>query len=168
MSFFSVVYFRHHNERDKKTPRQTFAIIRSLNSRCTKIPAVWCLFSANIKFFEPETDKALSTRIRFCMKTEIFFLRFGLASTCIQCAENGHRKRIYSKTLSRVESFKNAVLLYLCGCMKTEVFANDYVMVLDPVYPAHEPRRHHLAGSDISQCCLFVWMGKKRFKKRNV
>ena len=48
--------------------------------------------------------------------------------------------------------------------MKTEVFANDYVMVLDPVYPAHELRRHHLAGSDISQCCLFVWMGKKRFK----
>lgn len=62
-----------------------------------------------------------------------------------------------SKTLSRDKSFINAVLLYLCGRMKTEVFASDYLMVLDPVYPAHELRRHHLAGSDTSKCACSHW-----------
>ena len=33
--------------------------------------------------------------------------------------------------LSRVEMFENAVLLYSCGWMKTDVFENYYVTVMD-------------------------------------
>lgn len=74
--------------------------------------------------------KATSTRIRFCLKTDIFF--FGWAFCPNVSGENGHQKRILSKTLFRVEILKNAILLYSYGRMKTEVFENDYVAVLDP------------------------------------
>ena len=43
-------------------------------------------------------------------KTEMFFS--GLVYRPHVFVENGHRKRIFSKTLSRVETFENAVLLY--------------------------------------------------------
>ena len=69
-------------------------------------------------------SKAPSTRIRMFLKKGIFFIRFGFASTRIRIFfENasflsvldsrphgdsicGHRKRSFSKTLSRVEGFK--------------------------------------------------------------
>ena len=63
--------------------------------------------------------------------SEIFFSSLALRPHVY--GEKGHTKHIFSKTLSRVEIFKNAVLLYSCGQTKTEVFENDYVMVLDPV-----------------------------------
>ena len=53
--------------------------------------------------------KASFTRIRFCLKTEIFSLQFGVPSHTVK---NGHRKRIFWKTLSRVEIFENAILLH--------------------------------------------------------
>ena len=109
-------------------------------------------------FFEPETNKALSTWISFCLKTEIFSPAWP-TTHLYSVRRKWSPKTHLSKTLSRVESFINAVLLYLCGSMKTEVFANDYVMVLDRVYPAHayELRRHHLAGSDTSKCAGSHW-----------
>ena len=36
----------------------------------------------------------------------------------------GHRKRIFSKTLSRVDLFEKAVFLLSCGRVKTELFDN--------------------------------------------
>ena len=48
---------------------------------------------------------APSTCISFYLKTNNFFLRFGIPSTRVS-GENGHRKRIFSKTLSRVEIFE--------------------------------------------------------------
>ena len=52
------------------------------------------------------TTEAPSTSIRFCLKTEIFFS--GLAYRQHISVENGHRKRIFSKTLSRMNIFENA------------------------------------------------------------
>ena len=57
--------------------------------------------------------KALFTRIRFCLKTEIFFT--GLEYRPHESGKSGHRKRIFSKTFSRVEIFENAILLYSYG-----------------------------------------------------
>ena len=42
--------------------------------------------------------------------------------------ENGHPKRIFSKTLSRVEIFENAGFSFTCGRKKTEVFEYDDVV----------------------------------------
>ena len=39
--------------------------------------------------------------------------------------ENGYRKRMFSKTLSRVEIFGNAGFSFTCGRTKTEVFSCD-------------------------------------------
>ena len=54
------------------------------------------------------TTEAPSTSIRFCLKTEIFFLEFGLPSTHIKNAPKMHQKCIFSKTLSRMNIFENA------------------------------------------------------------
>ena len=67
--------------------------------------------------------KAPSTRISFCLKTGIF-------SSCLAyyphvSGENGHLKRMFSKTLSRVEIFGNAGFSFTCGRTKTEVFSCD-------------------------------------------
>ena len=51
-----------------------------------------------------------------------FFIRFGLAYTRRRCF--GHRKRSFSKTLSRVDLFENAVFMLSCGRVKTELFKN--------------------------------------------
>ena len=42
--------------------------------------------------------------------------------------ENGHLKRIFSKTLPRVELFKNAGFSFIYGRSKREVFEYDYVI----------------------------------------
>ena len=52
------------------------------------------------------TTEAPSTSIRFCLKTEIFFS--SLAYRQHISVENGHRKRFFSKTLSRMNIFENA------------------------------------------------------------
>ena len=65
---------------------------------------------------------------------ESCFLRFDLPSSWAR--EKGHRKCIFSKTLSRVEIFENVVLPQSWGWVKHEkVFENDYV-----------------TGSDTSKC----------------
>ena len=82
-----------------------------------------------------KTLKSSSLRPRthvsgFCLKTEI--LPFCLAACPPHVSgENGRLKLIFSKALSRVEMFENAVLLYSCGWMKTDVFENYYVTVMD-------------------------------------
>jgi len=68
----------------------------------------------------------------FLFENGDFFLRFGFPPTRIRRKQSP--KRIFSKTLSTVVIFKNAVLLYSCGRLKTEDFENDFVTVyLDPV-----------------------------------
>lgn len=74
--------------------------------------------------------RAPSTRVRFCLETRIFFSSVGPFVQTYPAKTV--TKNILSKTLFRVEIFKNAILLYSYGRMKTEVFENDYVTVLDP------------------------------------
>ena len=52
----------------------------------------------------------------------------GLAYRPHLSGENGHRKRTFSKTLSRAEIFENAGLSFTCGRTKTEVFEYDDVI----------------------------------------
>ena len=55
-----------------------------------------------------------------------FLFEKGFFSSSLACrlhvsGKNGHRKRVFSRTLSKVEIFDDAVLLYSCGWMETEV-----------------------------------------------
>ena len=77
--------------------------------------------------------KAQSTRIRFRLKTQLFRREYGFRPHV--SGENGHRKRNFMKTLSRVEVFENGVFVFTCGRGKTELFENDDVSVLDSAYP---------------------------------
>ena len=58
--------------------------------------------------------KASFTRIQ---KTEIFFSGLEYRPVHTYSVRNGHRKRIFLKTFSRVEIFENAILLYSCVWM---------------------------------------------------
>ena len=66
--------------------------------------------------------KALSTRIRIFLKTHLFLSVLG--SRPHGDGVFSHRKRSFSKTLSRVDLFENAVFLFSCGRVKTELFEN--------------------------------------------
>ena len=73
--------------------------------------------------------KAPSTLIRFQMKTELFCSRYGYRPH--YNAENDHRKRSHSKTLSRVERFENNAFLkrcFLVWTVKTMLSENDDVI----------------------------------------
>ena len=65
-------------------------------------------------------------RISFCLKMGIF--SSGLAYRPHLSGENGHRKRPFSKTLSRMEIFENADSSFTCGRTKTVVFEYDDVI----------------------------------------
>ena len=60
--------------------------------------------------------KALTTRIHFWLKTEIFFSR--VAHCPHVSVENGHRKHIFSKMHSRMEIYKNAGFSFTCRWTK--------------------------------------------------
>ena len=62
----------------------------------------------------------------FLLENEYFFS--GLAYRPLEFGENGHRKRIFSKTLSRVEIFENAGFSSTCGRTKTDNFEYDDVI----------------------------------------
>ena len=71
--------------------------------------------------------KAQSMRIiRFCWEAEGFFSCLAYRSQVF--GENGHQKRIISKTVSRVKLFENAGHLFTCGRTKTEVSEYDDVI----------------------------------------
>ena len=57
--------------------------------------------------------------VSFCLKKDFF--PSSLACRLHVSGKNGHRKRVFSRTLSKVEIFDDAVLLYSCGWMETEV-----------------------------------------------
>ena len=68
------------------------------------------------------STKAPSTRMRIFLKTEVFFSVLALRPHVNGVF--GMRKRRFSKTLSRVEVFENAVFVFTCRRVKTEVFEN--------------------------------------------
>ena len=63
--------------------------------------------------------------MRIFFKTEVFFSVLALRPHVNGVF--GNRKRRFSKTLSRVDFFENAVFMFTCGRAKTEVFENDDV-----------------------------------------
>jgi len=81
---------------------------------------------------------ALSTRIRFRLKTHLSLC--GLAFRPRVSCENGDQKRNFSKTLSKVEIKKKKHFRVFVWTVKTELFQNDDVTVLDPACPARKPR----------------------------
>ena len=66
--------------------------------------------------------KALSTRIRFDLKTQLFLYGYGFRPH--ESDENHQWKRNFSKTLTWVELYENTVLVCTCGQSKTELFEN--------------------------------------------
>ena len=63
---------------------------------------------------------------RVFSKTETFFSEYGYRPHVTGVF--GHRKRRFSSTLSRVESFENGDSSYSCGRAKMEVFKYDDVI----------------------------------------
>ena len=69
---------------------------------------------------------ASSTCTQFLFENETFFLRFGIPSTRVS-GENGHRKRIFSKTLSRVEIFELTPAFHLRMDGRKRRFSNTII-----------------------------------------
>ena len=67
--------------------------------------------------------------VSFWLKKDFF--PSSLACRLHVSGKNGHRKRVFSRTLSKGEIFDDAVMLYSCGWMETEVHENDDVTVMD-------------------------------------
>ena len=66
--------------------------------------------------------KALTTRIRFDLKRQLFLYGHGFRP---QVSDENHQwKRNFSKTLTWVELFENAVFACTCGQRKTELLEN--------------------------------------------
>ena len=66
------------------------------------------------------------TRIRFCLKADIFFS--GLPTVHMYPVKTVTENGSFQKTLSRVEIFENASFSFTRGRTKTEVFEYDDVM----------------------------------------
>ena len=71
----------------------------------------------------------------------------------------GHQKRIFSKTLSRVDLFENAVFMLSCGRVKTELFENADVKA--SIYDVSEHAHGSLGTTKGHFDCLFsfLWTG---------
>ena len=67
-----------------------------------------------------------STLSRVFSKTEMFFSEYGYHAHVAGVFR--HRKRRFSNTLSRVETFENGDLTYSSGRANTEVFNYDDIM----------------------------------------
>ena len=91
--------------------------------------------------------KAPSTLIRFQTKTELFCSGYGYRPH--YNAENDHRKRSHSKTLSRVEQFENDAFwkrCFLVWTMKTMLSENgDVTKTTRPWVSKMADRRYHVA-----------------------
>ena len=106
-------------------------------------------------------SKAPSTRIRFHLKTQLFLYGYGFRPHVSD--ENGHQKRNFWKTLSRVELFENAVYPYTCGQIKTKLFENADVTLPVPVHSA----QHCTQNPDGEQSLSFLISNSGAYFKLN-
>ena len=83
-----------------------------------------------------------------------FFIRFGLVST--RRRRFRHQKRSFSKTLSRVDLFENAVFMLSCGRVKTELFENADVTA--SIYDVSEHAHGSLGITQGHFDCLFSFV----------
>ena len=98
--------------------------------------------------------KAPSTRIRIFLKTHLFLSGLGLRPH--GDGVFGHQKRSFSKTLSRVDLFENAVFTLSCGRVKTELFEN--ADVTSSIYDASEHAHGSLGITQRHFDCLFSFV----------
>ena len=93
-------------------------------------------------------SKAPSTLIRFQTKTELFCSRYGYRPH--YNAENDHRKRSHSKTLSRVERLENNAFwkrCFLVWMVKTILSENGDVIKTTQLWVSKmADRRYHVAS----------------------
>ena len=92
--------------------------------------------------------KALSTRIRKFVKTQIFFHEYGFRPHLSSVFSGRIRK--FLKTLSRVEIFLSDTITYTCGRSYPEICEYAYVILLDPVFTASIINKH-----GVQQGCSF-------------
>ena len=88
------------------------------------------------------------------MKTHLFLSVLGLRPH--GDGVFGHRKRSFSKTLSRVDLFENTVFQLSCGRMKTEPFENA-----DVTASIYHPSEHAIGSLGITRghvACLFSFI----------
>lgn len=82
--------------------------------------------------------------------------------------ENGDGKRIFSKTLVRVESFESASFSFTRGRTKTELMSNIMYFLRDSssvrdavVFPSFQRFRVDWRTSPFSKISTYVWSGPK-------
>ena len=90
----------------------------------------------------------MSTRIRKCVKTQIFFYEYGLRPHVSSVFYGRIRK--FLKTLSRVEIFLSDTNTYTCGRSYPEICEYAYVILLDPVFTPSITNKH-----GVQQGCSF-------------
>ena len=88
------------------------------------------------------------------MKTHLFLSVLGLRPH--GDGVFGHQKRSFSKTLSRVDLFENAVFMLSCGRVKTELFENADVRT--SIYDVPEHAQGSLGISQGHFDCLFSFV----------
>ena len=96
---------------------------------------------------------ALSTRMRFHLRTQLFVNGYGFRPHVPD--ENDRRKRNFSKTLSRLELFENAVFACTCGQTKTELFENAEDTLSVSIDSAQKLTQH--GGRALSFLVFYTW-----------
>ena len=96
---------------------------------------------------------ALSTRMRFHLTTQLFVNGYGFRPHVPD--ENDRRKRNFSKTLSRLELFENAVFACTCGQTKTELFENAEDTLSVSIDSAQKLIQH--GGRALSFLVFYTW-----------
>ena len=72
---------------------------------------------------------------------------------CTHVSADDHRKRVFSKTISRVGIFENAVcVLYACGWMKLVYMSRSHKMVPSPLPLSVTIRHLHISHNTLCQC----------------
>ena len=106
------------------------------------------------RFHTSECTQAPSTRIRIFLKTHLFLSVLG--SRPHGDGVFSHRKRSFSKTLSRVDLCENAVFMLSCGRVKTELFENADVKA--SIYDVSEHAHGSLGTTKGHFDCLFPFV----------
>ena len=99
-------------------------------------------------------SKALSTCIRIFLKTQLFF--YGVAFRPQVNDENGHQKRNFSKTLSKVELFENAVFLFSCG--RKKVWKRNFSKTLTSHLRSQATLQREISNMVDNRVFFLVWV----------
>ena len=99
------------------------------------------------------------------LKTDIFVS--GLVYRPHVSGQNGHRKRIFSKTLCRVKSFKSAGFSFACGRTETEVFEYDDVILYVLIVWRKLNKGCYRISIVLAVCVIFAYKFSRRDGENN-